>query len=114
MARVVLSLRFIASKRESPILKGGLRRLSKVTTTTQRIRQLILSAAIALVSVVGVQTLAGAAPVEVTGTAGKAAQRASINFKAVAREEAFGPMPLNEHRKIHRPFVTTDRKHHRE
>jgi Putative Ig domain len=76
-----------------------------VTTTARQIRLLILSAAIALVSVVGVQTLAGAAPVQATGTAGKAAQRASINFKTVAREEAFGPMPLNEHRKIHRPLA---------
>jgi hypothetical protein len=76
-----------------------------VTTTARQIRQFILSAAIALVSVVGVQTLAGAAPVKSTGTAGKAAQRALINFKKAAREEAFGPMPLNEHRKVPRPLA---------
>lgn len=78
-----------------------------MTTTTQRIRQLIASSAIALVSVAGVQALAAAAPVQVTGTAGKAAQRVSINFKAITREEAYGPMPLNEHRKIHRPVSRT-------
>jgi hypothetical protein len=76
-----------------------------MTTTARQIRQLILSAAIALVSVVGVQTLAGAAPVEATGTAGKATLRASINFKTLARAEAYGPMPLNENRKIHRPLA---------
>jgi hypothetical protein len=77
-----------------------------VTSTTQRIRQLILSAAIVLVSVVaGVQTLAAAASVQVTGTAGEAAQHASFNFKAGAREEALGPMPLNEHRTILRPVA---------
>ena len=74
-------------------------------STTQRIRQLILSAAIALVSVVGIQTFAGAAPVAITGTAAKAAQHASFNFKALAREEALGPMPLNEHRTILRPVA---------
>ena len=76
-----------------------------MTTTTQRIRQLILSAAIALVSVAGVQTLAATAPIQVTGTAGKAAQHASFNFKAIAIEEALGPMPLNEHRTILRPVA---------
>jgi hypothetical protein len=76
-----------------------------VTITTQRIRQLILSAAIALVSVAGVQTLAATAPIQVTGTAGKAAQHASFNFKAIAIEEALGPMPLNEHRTILRPVA---------
>ena len=74
-------------------------------STTQRIRQLILSTAIALVSVVGIQTFAGAAPVAITGTAAKAAQHASFNFKALAREEALGPMPLNEHRTILRPVA---------
>jgi len=78
-----------------------------VTTTTRQIRQLILSTAIALVFVAGVQTLAGAAPVRVTGTAGKAAEHASIDFKAIAREEAYGPMPLNEHRMIHHPVPRT-------
>jgi hypothetical protein len=76
-----------------------------VISTTQRIRQLILSTVIALVSIVGIQTLAKAAPVRITGTVGKAAQHASFNFKAVAHEEAFGPLPLNEHRTIHRPFA---------
>jgi hypothetical protein len=76
-----------------------------VISTTQRIRQLILSTAIALVSVVGIQTFAGAAPVAITGTAAKAAQHASFNFKALAREEALGPMPLNEHRTILRPVA---------
>jgi Putative Ig domain len=76
-----------------------------VTTTIRQIRLLIFSAAIALVNVVGVQTLAGAAPVQATGTAGKAVQHASINFKTLAREEAFGPMPLNEHRGIHSPLA---------
>ena len=74
-------------------------------STTQRIGQLILSTAIALVSVVGIQTFAGAAPVAITGTAAKAAQHASFNFKALAREEALGPMPLNEHRTILRPVA---------
>ncbi len=74
-----------------------------MTTAAQQIRQLILAATLALVSIAGVQTLAGAAPVQVTGTAGKAAQHATINFKTAAREEALGPMPLNEHRSIHRP-----------
>ena len=74
-------------------------------STTQRIRQLILSTAIALVSVVGIQTFAGAAPVAITGTAAKAAQHASFNFKVLAREEALGPMPLNEHRTILRPVA---------
>lgn len=74
-------------------------------STTQRIRQLILSTAIALVSIVGIQTFAGAAPVAITGTAAKAAQHASFNFKALAREEALGPMPLNEHRTILRPVA---------
>jgi hypothetical protein len=76
-----------------------------VISTTQRIRQHILSTVIALVSIVGIQTLAKAAPVRITGTVGKAAQHASFNFKAIAREEAFGPLPLNEHRTIHRPFA---------
>jgi hypothetical protein len=76
-----------------------------VTSTTQRIRQLILSAAIVLVSVAGAQTLAAAASVQVAGTAGEAAQHASFNFKAGAREEALGPMPLNEHRTILRPVA---------
>jgi hypothetical protein len=76
-----------------------------VISTTQRIRQLILSTAIALVSVVGIQTFAGATPVAITGTAAKAAQHASFNFKALAREEALGPMPLNEHRTILRPVA---------
>ena len=59
-----------------------------------------------LVSVVaGVQTLAAGASVQVTGTAGEAAQHASFNFKAGAREEALGPMPLNEHRTILRPVA---------
>jgi hypothetical protein len=65
----------------------------------------MLSTAIALVSVVGIQTFAGAAPVAITGTAAKAAQHASFNFKALAREEALGPMPLNEHRTILRPVA---------
>jgi hypothetical protein len=76
-----------------------------VTTATKRIRQLILSAALALVSVVVVQTLARAAQVQVTGAAGKAAQHATMNFNAAAREEALGPMLLNEHRTIHRPVA---------
>jgi hypothetical protein len=76
-----------------------------VTTATKRIRQLILSAALALVSVVVVQTLARAAQVRVTGTVGKAAQHATMNFNAAAREEALGPMLLNEHRTIHRPVA---------
>jgi hypothetical protein len=59
------------------------------------------------VIVTGVQSLAGAAPVRVTGTAGKAQQHASIDFKAIAREEAYGPMPLNEHRMIHHPVPRT-------
>jgi hypothetical protein len=74
-----------------------------VTTTARQIRRFILSAVIALVSVGGVQTLARAAPIQATGTVGKAAQHASINFKTVAHQEAFGPMPLNAHREIHRP-----------
>jgi hypothetical protein len=61
--------------------------------------------AIALMSVAGVQTVAGAAPVRTAGTPGKAAQHASVNFKAIAREEALGPMPLNEHRRIHHPVL---------
>lgn len=76
-----------------------------MTTATKRIRQLILSAALALVSVVVVQTLARAAQVQVTGAAGKAAQHATMNFNAAAREEALGPMLLNEHRTIHRPVA---------
>ena len=76
-----------------------------MTTTTRQIRRFIISAAIALVSVVGAQTMAGAAPIQMTGTVGKAAQHASMNFKRVVREEAFGPMPLNEHRQIHRPLA---------
>ena len=73
--------------------------------STKRIRQFILSAAVVLVSVVVVQTLATAAQVRVTGTAGKAAQHATMNFTAAAREAALGPMPLNEHRTIHRPVA---------
>ncbi|MGH7913501.1 MAG: hypothetical protein ACREPW_02470, partial [Candidatus Binataceae bacterium] len=76
-----------------------------MTTSARRIRQFIFSAAIALMSVVGIQTLAGATPVQTDGMAGTAAQRALINFKAIAREEALGPMPLNEHRKIRRPMA---------
>jgi hypothetical protein len=76
-----------------------------VILTTKRIRQFILSAALALVSVAVVQTLATAAQVRVTGTAGKAAQQATMNFTAAAREAALGPMPLNEHRTIHRPVA---------
>jgi hypothetical protein len=76
-----------------------------VTTTTQRIRQLVLSISCALMSVVGVQTVAGAAPLRIAGTPGKAAQHAVINFKTKAREEAYGPMPLNERRRIHRPLA---------
>jgi len=74
-----------------------------MTSTTQRFRQLILPIAIALVSVGGIRTAAKAAPVGITGTAAKAAQHASFNFKAGAREEALGPLPLNENRTIHRP-----------
>jgi Putative Ig domain len=76
-----------------------------VTTTLRQIRQFLLSAAIALLAVVCVQPLAGAAPVRISGTTGKAAQHASINFKGIAREEAWGPMPLSEHRTIHRPVA---------
>jgi hypothetical protein len=76
-----------------------------VTTTTRQIRQFPLSIAIVLLGVVCVQTFADAAPVSIRGTAGEAAQRASINFKAIAREQALGPMPLNEHRTIHRPMA---------
>jgi hypothetical protein len=75
-----------------------------VTSTTHRIRQLIFSAAIGFAGVAAAQTFACAAPVQVTGTAGKAAQHASINFKEAAREEALGPMPLNQNRNVHRPF----------
>ena len=74
-------------------------------TTTQRIGQLLLSVGIALMGVAGFQTVAYAAPLRIAGTPGKAAQRASISFKAIAREEALGPMPLNEHRSIHRPVA---------
>src|ERR1700738_875724 len=89
----------------APSRKRGLRRLSNVTLTTKRIRRFVLSAAVVLVSVVVVQTLATAAQVRVTGTAGKAAQHATMNFTAAAREAALGPMPLNEHRTIHRPIA---------
>jgi len=75
------------------------------TTTARQIRQLIRSTLIVIVGVAGVQTLAWPAPLRVTGTAGKAAQHASINFKTISREEALGPMPLNEHRTIHRPVA---------
>ena len=76
-----------------------------MTSTTRQTRQFILSTAIALVSILGTQVLAGAAPIRISGIAGKAAQHASFNFKAIAREEALGPMPLNEHRVVHRPFA---------
>ena len=76
-----------------------------MTPTTRQIRQLILSAAIALMTLAVVQTVAGAAPLRIAGTPGKAAQHASIDFKAIGREEAYGPMPLNEHRWIHRPVA---------
>jgi hypothetical protein len=76
-----------------------------VTKTTKRVRRLILSAALALASVVVLQPLAKATEVRVTGTAEKAAQHATMNFNAAAREEALGPMPLNEHRTIHRPVA---------
>src|ERR1700694_5556503 len=89
----------------APPRKRGLRRLSDVTLTTKRIRRFVLSAAVVLVSVVVVQTFARAAQVRVTGTAGKAAQHATMSFAAAAREAALGPMPLNEHRTIHRPVA---------
>ena len=75
-----------------------------MTTIKNLILQAILSMAIALVSIPCVQTLAAAAAVRATGTAGQASQHASFNFDAAAHEEALGPMPLNEHRTIHRPL----------
>ena len=76
-----------------------------MTITPRHIWQLILSSAIGLLSVICFQTLAGAVPLIVSGTAGRASQHVSINFKGISRDEALGPMPLNEHRGIHRPVA---------
>jgi hypothetical protein len=76
-----------------------------VTTTTRRILQLTLSMVITLITAAGVQVGAGALPLRTTGTPGTAAQHTSINLKAIAHEVAYGPMPLNEQRTIHRPLA---------
>lgn len=75
-----------------------------MTTIRNLILPAILSMAIALVSISCVQTLSEVAAVRATGTAGQASQHASFNFDAAAHEAALGPMPLNEHRTIHRPL----------
>jgi len=75
-------------------------------TTGEQTRRAILSAAIVVVSsVVSLAALAGTAAVRVTGKSGRAALHATFSFKAAAHEEAFGSMPLNEHREIHRPLA---------
>jgi hypothetical protein len=53
------------------------------------------------------QDAAAQQTVVVRGTAGKAVQHSVVNFKAMAHDEAYGPMPLNEYRLIHRPAAVT-------
>jgi putative Ig domain-containing protein len=71
--------------------------------TANSFRALIVST-VALV--IGVGTIGNAASVKVPGVPGFAAQRAIVNFRSISHQEAYGPMPLNERRTIHRPSST--------
>jgi len=75
-----------------------------VTATVHRIRRGVLTATMLFICATGASALDHSSAIRVKGKAAKASLHTSINFKAIAHQEAYGPMPLNEHRLIHRPM----------